>query len=167
MNILKNNKGITLLALAITVLVLIIITGAAVSVSVNILGVTKFENVETALLLIQSKCKILAEKKAIGEIEEDGLYGVKQEGEGEFQGWYLLSMGDLIDMGVKGLNKLGMKESDESGSVKFYVDYALDDAEKEVDVAYIQIDGAGRERGVAIDDKEFKKLSEIKAYTGK
>ena len=75
----KNNKGITLITLVITIVILVIITAVTVNVSTNFIHVAKFENVETELLLIQGKVKVMADKKAIGEIEEEDLYGEKQE----------------------------------------------------------------------------------------
>lgn len=139
MNI-KKDKGITLITLIITVILLAIIASAAVSLGVNITGSARFENVETNLLLIQSKCKVLADQKYIGEITEEDLYGTKQT-EGEYNGWYLLSQQDLNSMGLDDL-----KAED-----NYYVDYENDD------VAY----GIG----VGFDGNTFYKLSDILDYT--
>ena len=139
MNI-KNNKGITLITLVITVILLAIIASVGVSLGVNITGSAKFENVETNLLLIQSKCKVKADQKYLGEIEESELYGTKQT-EGEYSGWYLLSQQDLGDMGLEDL-----KAEDNN-----YVDYENDD------VAY--------GKGIGIEGNVFYKLSDILDYT--
>ena len=112
----KNEKGITLIALLITVIVLMIIAGVTISVSRNLVHTAKFENAETTLLLIQSKVKVMADKKAIGEIEEADLYGTKQEN-GEYEGWYLLSNADLENMGIK----------DADAADNYYVNYENDD----------------------------------------
>lgn len=139
MNI-KNNKGITLITLVITVILLAIIASVGVSLGVNITGSAKFENVETNLLLIQSKCKVKADQKYLGEIEESELYGTKQT-EGEYSGWYLLSQQDLGDMGLEDL-----KAED-----NYYVDYENDD------VAY--------GKGISFEGNVFYKLSDILDYT--
>ncbi len=139
MNI-KNNKGITLITLVITVILLAIIASVGVSLGVNITGSAKFENVETNLLLIQSKCKVKADQKYLGEIEESELYGTKQT-EGEYSGWYLLSQQDLGDMGLEDL-----KAED-----NYYVDYENDD------VAY--------GKGIGFEGNVFYKLSDILDYT--
>jgi len=141
MNI-KNSKGITLSVLIITIVILIILAGVVISFGVNISGTAKFENVQTYLLLIQSKCKIKSEMKAMGEIGEEELYGTKQT-EGEYNGWYLLSQGDLNDIGLK-----GVKAED-----KYYVDYENED------VVY--------GKGLQYEERTFYKLSEILEYTGK
>lgn len=69
----KNNKGITLISLVITVLLLSILAYTTVSVGGNLSARAKFENVQTDLLLIKSKCDILANEAAIGEISESEL----------------------------------------------------------------------------------------------
>lgn len=69
----KNNKGITLISLIITVLLLTILAYTTVSVGTNLSARAKFENVQTDLLLIKSKCDILANEAAIGEISENEL----------------------------------------------------------------------------------------------
>ena len=74
----RNDNGITLAVLILTVLILIIISSVVVNVSYNLINEAKFQNVKTDLLLIQSKCKIKSEQKAIGEIKEEDLYGNKQ-----------------------------------------------------------------------------------------
>lgn len=133
-----NNKGITLIALVVMVVILVIIASVTVTVSMNVVDVAKFENVETDLLLIQSKAKVIADKKAIGEIEEEELYGTKQDS-GEYENWYLLSQTELEDMGLK-----KAKAED-----NYYVNYENDD------VAY----------GVGIEYKgtTYYKLSEMRA----
>lgn len=139
MNI-KNNKGITLVALVITVIILAILAGVSVSLGINITSTAKFENVETNLLLIQSKCKIMAEQKYIGEISEEDLYGTEQT-EGEYIGWYLLSQADLNSMGL----------TDVKAEDNYYVDYDNDDV------------AIGK--GIYFEGYTFYKLSDILDYT--
>ncbi len=134
----KSNKGITLAVLVITLVILIIVATVSVSISFEIIDIAEFENVKTNLLLIQSKCKIKAEQKAIGDIEESDLYGVKQYNSQEYNGWYLLSQENLKDMGLEDV------EED-----SYYVNYESDD------VAY--------SNGIEKDGKIYYKLSEILA----
>ena len=105
----------------------------------NFMQSAKFENIETYLLLIQSKSKIMADKIAIGEMDEDEIRGDKQES-GEYDGWYKLSQGDLNEMGV---NKAKAEEG-------YYVNYET------LDVAY--------DKGVALDDILFTRLTQILNY---
>ena len=133
----KNNKGITIIALTVAVIILAIIVAVTVTIGTSMVDTAKFENIETDLLLIQSKAKVLADKKAIGEIEEDELYGEKQNG-GQYNGWYLLSQDDLDEMGLK-----KAKAED-----NYYIDY------ENSDVAY----GVGYE----FDGATYYKLSEMR-----
>ena len=112
----KNEKGITLVALVITVIILIILALVSISVSKGIIETTKFESLKTDLLLIQSKIKVMADKNTIGEIEEEDLYGVKQES-GEYNGWYLLTQANLESIGIKNA----------SASDQYYVNYENQD----------------------------------------
>ena len=134
---LRNSNGITLAVLVVTIIILIIISTVSIHVSFDLIKTARFENVKTDLLLIQSKCKIKAEQKAIGDIEEVDLYGTKQENEGEYNGWYLLSQEDLQSIGVE----------DADASDKYYVNYENDN------VAY--------GKGIENDGKTYYKLSEI------
>lgn len=134
----RNDNGITIVALVVAVLLLVIISTVALNVSYDLIDEAQLQNVKTDLLLIQSKCKIKAEQRAIGEIKEEDLYGSKQT-DGTYNGWYLLSQEDLNNMGVSNVNS-----EDE-----YYVDYEHDD------VAY--------GKGIENNDKTYYKLSEILA----
>lgn len=149
MNNIRSNKGITILSLMVTVLVLVIIAGTAIKASVTFTGKTKFQNLETELLLIQNKCKMVADKYAMGDIGEEDLYGIKQES-GTYAGWYLLTEANLYDMGLRDIIK-NVEKNDAGETVGgYYVDYQNDD------VAY--------SKGISYEGKEYHKLSEIKEY---
>lgn len=139
-----NNKGITIVSLILAIIILIIITSVGFKFGTDMVQVAEFENVETNLLLIQGKIKGVADKRAIGEIEESELYGVKQE-EGEYSDWYLLTQANLNDMGLKAL-----KEED-----NYYVFYGAknEDEYVDVDVAY--------GKGIEHEGVTYYKLSEM------
>ena len=135
----KNNKGITLITVIISIVVIIIITAVTINISSNVSELVQYEEVETNLMLIQSKIKILSDKKAIGEITDAELYGVPQ-GSGDYAGWYLLTQEELDNMK---LDKLFAEDS-------YYVNY------EDNDVAF----GDGIEyKGVT-----YYKLSEMKEF---
>lgn len=138
MNI-KNNKGITLISLIITVIILMILAYTTISIGGNLSNKAKFENVQTNLLLIKSKCDILGNEVAIGEKGENELYG-ELESKGTYAGWYRLSQGELNNIGVK-----DAKEKD-----GYYVNYGSDG---KVDVAF--------EKGVAFEGETYYTLSSI------
>ena len=56
----KNDNGITIVALIIAILILAIISTVALNVSYDLIDEAQLQNVKTDLLLIQSKCKIKA-----------------------------------------------------------------------------------------------------------
>ena len=74
----REDKGITFIALILTFILLAIITSVSVSMGMNFMQSAKFENIETYLLLIQSKSKVMADKIAIGELDADEIIGEKQ-----------------------------------------------------------------------------------------
>lgn len=141
-----NEKGITIITLIIAIIIIVIIAGVGISFGTNMTETAQFENIETSLLLIQSKIKVVADKKAIGEIKEEEVYGEKQE-EGEYTGWYKLNQANLEEMGFKDL-----KEED-----KYYVYYGEKNEETgeytDIDVAY--------GKGIKYEEKMYYKLSEI------
>lgn len=135
MNI-KNNKGITFVALIITVVVLLIIATTTIRITTSMASTAMFENVESSLMIIQSKCKTIADKKAIGEIDESEVYGVRQ-GSGEYEGYYLLTQADL---GAMGLQKLDAKEG-------YYINYDTEE------VIY--------GKGISLNGTKYYKLSDM------
>ncbi len=141
----ENHKGITMISLIITIAILAIITYVSVSIGIGITGDVKFQNIETYMLLIQSKCEALANEKIIENLDDSSLYGTLQE-EGDYAGWYKLSQAELNEIGVK----------DAKAEDGYYVNYYLNDKNKEVDVAYA--------RGVTYHDEVFYLLSSISNY---
>lgn len=57
MNILKNEKGITLIALVITVILLLILGGVSIMGGTNLVNTAKAETIETDMLTIKAKAK--------------------------------------------------------------------------------------------------------------
>lgn len=75
MRILKEQKGITIIALIITVIIMLILTTIVVRYSVEAINRAKLEDLKTNMLLIQGKSKTIYEKYSFKEIEE--LTGLK------------------------------------------------------------------------------------------
>lgn len=59
---LNKNNGITLIALVITVIVLMIIAGITILYGTNIMKTIKIEEVQTNLIAMKSKAKVIAEE---------------------------------------------------------------------------------------------------------
>ena len=58
----KNNKGITILVLAITIAVLLILLGITIDTSTKVIESAKLQNINTNMLLIQARVKVISEK---------------------------------------------------------------------------------------------------------
>jgi len=76
---LRNNSGITLIALVITVIVMLIIAAVTIHGGTQVIKEAKVEDIKTNMLLIQAKLKIYVEqakfeKKTIDDLtsQEDG-----------------------------------------------------------------------------------------------
>ncbi|MCI8621444.1 MAG: hypothetical protein HFJ50_07025 [Clostridia bacterium] len=117
----RDNKGITLITLVITVIILAILAYASVSIGISLLNTGKYTDVQTFMITIQNKCDIRLNQYIMGDIEEEELYGEKQES-GNLAGTYKLSQRDLNEMG---LSKANAKEG-------YYVAYDFDNGTVEV-----------------------------------
>ena len=99
--IIRNERGITLISLMITLVILVIITSVAISKGISVSGSANFQNIESYMLLIQTKCEYISNELVIGENPDVKRYG-KEIASGEYAGWYELSQSELDDIGVKG-----------------------------------------------------------------
>lgn len=133
----KNENGITLIALVITVVVLGILAGVAVQEFGGILDQVNKETVSTDLLLVQAKAKVLNEKSSFdkdesllkgqklseitGNAEIDNLKskGVISETEENYNQYYVWdkTVVDELEIGIE-----KMKDSD-----FFIVNYATEE----------------------------------------
>ena len=66
----KNEKGVTLVALIITIIVMIILASITIAASSNLNKESQVKNLKTNMLLIQAKAEEIYNKKEYGEIEE-------------------------------------------------------------------------------------------------
>ena len=66
----KNEKGVTLVALIITKIVMIILASITIAASSNLNKESQVKNLKTNMLLIQAKAEEIYNKKEYGEIEE-------------------------------------------------------------------------------------------------
>lgn len=72
----KNNKGITIVSLVIVIIVLIIIAGVSIGVGGNVIKSAKLQSINTNMLLIQAKAKVIAEESNFNK-DESLLKGQK------------------------------------------------------------------------------------------
>ncbi len=122
----KNNKGVTLVALMITIIVMLIIAGIAVYSGTGLIKQAKVEDVKTNMLLLEGKVKNYVEqakfegKNTINGITIDGVT-LSIEESPEVSGYYKIQ-----DMGALKLGDLSNQEY----LIKFDINQVL------VDVCY-------------------------------
>lgn len=63
----KENKGITLLALIITIIVMLILASVVIRYGTKEIEKAKLEDLQATMLLIQGKSKIIIDKEGFGE----------------------------------------------------------------------------------------------------
>ena len=61
----KDTKGITLIAFVITIIILVIITGVSLNVGSELFSNANLKNLDTNMLLIQARVKVISEKNRI------------------------------------------------------------------------------------------------------
>ncbi len=123
----KNQKGITLVALIITIIVMLILVSVTIHFGTTLFDASRKEDLKTSMLLIQSKTKIIKEKKDFGDIEN--LEGIALENNTEYTISDALSTkisaienSSLYILNSEHLNNMGITE--ETSSKEFYiVDY--------------------------------------------
>lgn len=120
----KEQKGITLVALIITIIVMIILAAVTIHFGTNLLDKSKKEDLKTTMLLIQSKAKIIKEKKEFGDIEE--LTGVSLSNNTEYiisqnfqKKLNTIEKADLYILNSENLTSMGI--TDKTDNKEFYV----------------------------------------------
>ena len=142
----RNNKGITLIALSITIIVIIILSAITINYVTNAIKKSQLENLKTNMLLIKAKAKEAVEqanfksgpenqyKNDDGSLKEEiasELKGTLENSVPDYvtleEGQYLYSVNSELDeMGLKNIN------IDESKNEKFLVRYDIPKAKVEI-----------------------------------
>ena len=118
----KQDKGITLVALVITVIILAILAGISMNIGLDLINTTKLETLKTNMLLIQAKAKEYVEEAnfKLGtntEISDDvknELKGTEQNNKDEIANLYNINIDnnclcyklekqDLLEMGLSNI----------------------------------------------------------------
>lgn len=153
----KDTKGITLLALIITIVILAIITGVSLNIGGKLFNNVNLQTLDTNMLLIQAKVKVISEKNnfdentvlkgsKVADISNDADInklkneGVISETEENYQSYYLWNQDILNEEGLDSI-KLNKDE-------KYIVNYETEE------ILYIP----GYKH---TDDKTYYKLSDL------
>lgn len=150
----KNEKGITMVALVVTILIMAVLAGATFSIGDNIVKQAKLQTLNTNMLLLQAKIKSIAEEASfnkntdnykgqkVSEVSNDKVDKLKENGViDNTEQCYLLSQDDLNSLG---LEKVKVDDG-------YIVNYETEE------IIYV--------RGFKIDDVTYYKLSETKNLT--
>ncbi len=115
----KNEKGVTLVALIITIIVMIILASITIAASTNLNKETQLKNLQTNMMLIQAKAEEIYNKYECGDISElpgedcddnDALTSLNQSNDEEYIK-HLVNSTEEKNLGL------------EVGSEDFYVNY--------------------------------------------
>lgn len=169
----KNNKGITMIALIITIILLIILAGVGIGTGNDIIKKSEIENLKTNMLLIKVKGKEYVEKanfnlgtkienvneeekakrieKAKNELKGEDITNdiskyeniINKEQE-EFVYYYKLSTENLVDIGL-----INVKSDEKNGL--YIVKYDIKNAIVEV----------YNTKGVEDEDTQYHSLNEV------
>ena len=153
----KDTKGITLIALVITIIVLLIITGVSLNVGSQLFTNVNLKTLDTNMLLIQARVKVISEKNQFDEntplkgskvaditsdadIDKLKNEGIINESDSNYQSYYLWNQ-DILN--EEGLDSIKLKDNE-----KYIVNY-----ESEEIIYY-----PGYKH---TDDKTYYKLSDL------
>ena len=153
----KDTKGITLLALIITIVILAIITGVSLNIGGKLFNNVNLQTLDTNMLLIQAKVKVISEKNnfdentvlkgsKVADISNDADInklkneGVISETEENYQSYYLWNQ-DILN--EEGLDSIKLDKGE-----KYIVNYETEE------ILYIP----GYKHS---DDKTYYKLSDL------
>lgn len=153
----KDTKGITLIALVITIVVLAIIVGVSLNIGGQLFNNVNLKTLDTNMLLIQAKVKVISEKNnfdentplkgsKVADITNDSDInklkneGVIVESDASYQSYYLWNQ-DILN--EEGLDSIKLKDNE-----KYIVNYETEEI--------IYIPGYKH-----TDDKTYYKLSDL------
>lgn len=130
----KQNKGITLIALVITIVVLIIITSISVYYGGGIIKQANLETLKTNMLLIQAKAKEYVEEvnhKLYQNEAEDGeeiyeSYGLKKVEGDEISDITGETTGELYYVTNEALDIMGLSQIKEEQDNQFILEFNKD-----------------------------------------
>ena len=153
----KDTKGITLIALVITIVIIIIITGVSLNIGGQLFSNVNLKTLDTNMLLIQAKVKVISEKNNFDEntplkgskvadiTNDEDINKLKNEGvidesDANYQSYYLWNQ-DILN--EEGLDSIKLKDNE-----KYIVNY------KTEEIIYFP----GYKH---TDDKTYYKLSDL------
>ena len=141
---LKNSKGITLVALIITIIIMLILVGVSIQFGTKAIDKARLEDIKTNMLSIKTKAKTIEEKYSFGDI--DSLVGIELVDKTVLNSNLQSELQDktVYKWDQETLNAQGLTEIKADNS-KFYIVYYDMDAEKPTCEVYYsvgyQIDG--------------------------
>lgn len=100
MEVLRNSKGITLIALIITIIVLMILAGISITEGAHLIEKAKAESLLTNMITLKAKCKIYAEEvnSKVWDLQGDEKATKREE---LFQNEYYMTKENIIESNIE------------------------------------------------------------------
>lgn len=117
---LKEESGVTMIALVVTIIVLLILASITMYGGTDIIDKSRLEGLKTSMLLIQAKAKAYVENASfeLGIKPEEATEEMKAKSRAELEGEEKGTKVNLTDPIVEQLLKIGIKQEDiEKGNV--------------------------------------------------
>ena len=133
----KNNKGITLIALSITIIIVVIIALIAIYSGKEIIKRAQIENLKTNMLLIEAKAKEYCEEASFKngtstDIKPESIEALKGTQVTTNNIGVQVNENELLYDVTNNLSEMGLKDIQVSGDEKYYVKYDIINVNVEV-----------------------------------
>ena len=160
----KNNKGITLMALVITIIIILIFASITVNQGYGLIKEAKIQNLETNLLAIRAKAKEYGENVDAKNWAEEDETEKQNKNEEEFINTYKLNLFDASEMAwddpeytyysldKESFDNMDLSEIYDDNDEEYIIGYKTSDL-SEIEIIYAE--------GIEYNDKTIYSLTEL------
>lgn len=160
----KNNKGITLMALVITIIIILILASITVNQGYGLIKEAKIQNLETNLLAIRAKAKEYGENVDAKNWAEEDETEKQNKNEEEFINTYKLNLFDAsgkswddpeytyYSLDKESFDNMDLSEIYDDNDEEYIIGYKTSDL-SEIEIIYAE--------GIEYNDKIIYSLTEL------
>ena len=160
----KNNKGITLMALVITIIIILILASITVNQGYGLIKEAKIQNLETNLLAIRAKAKEYGENVDAKNWAEEDETEKQNKNEEEFINTYKLNLFDAsgkawddpeytyYSLDKESFDNMDLSEIYDDNDEEYIIGYKTSDL-SEIEIIYAE--------GIEYNDKTIYSLTEL------
>ena len=160
----KNNKGITLMALVITIIIILILASITVNQGYGLIKEAKIQNLETNLLAIRAKAKEYGENVDAKNWAEEDATEKQNKNEEEFINTYKLNLFDAsgkawddpeytyYSLDKESFDNMDLSEIYDDNDEEYIIGYKTSDL-SEIEIIYAE--------GIEYNDKTIYSLTEL------